>query len=162
MTIRMRPYAGAADLQRILALKRACTTPENRYDAPTLSELRALLAPLPPDHRTASVGGRAWCSDSTPLPPSDDPAGDYALGGGGWHAAHPLDSVARYRVYPSFEGETEMEPLSRGTSGAHGMRNEIGFWVLRTWEKRNASSFVFLNGTKTVRSGVYYFGSVLT
>ena len=55
-----------------------------------------------------------------------------------------------------------MEPLSRGTSGAHGMRNEIGFWVLRTWEKRNVSSFVFLNGTKTVRSGVYYFGSVLT
>ena len=55
-----------------------------------------------------------------------------------------------------------MEPLSRGTSGAHGMRNEIGFWVLRTWEKRNESSFVFINGTKTVRSGVYYFGSVLT
>ena len=37
------PYATAADLQRILELKRACTTPENRYDAPTLSELRALL-----------------------------------------------------------------------------------------------------------------------
>jgi len=120
MTIHRRPYAGAADLQRILELKRACTTPENRYDAPTLSELRALLAPLPPDHRTASVGGRAWGSDSTPLPTSEDPAGDY------------------------------------------GMRNEIGFLVLRTWEKRNASSFVFLNGTKTVRSGVYYFGSVLT
>src|SRR5260370_28512174 len=47
MTIHMRPYAGAADLQRSLELKRACTTPENRYDAPTLSELRALLAPLP-------------------------------------------------------------------------------------------------------------------
>ena len=47
MTIHMRPYAGAADLQRILELKRACTTPENRCDAPTLSELRALLAPLP-------------------------------------------------------------------------------------------------------------------
>ena len=47
MTIHMRPYAGAADLQRILDLKRACTTPENRYDAPTPSELRALLAPLP-------------------------------------------------------------------------------------------------------------------
>jgi hypothetical protein len=29
MTIDMRPYAGAADLQRILDLKRACTTPEN-------------------------------------------------------------------------------------------------------------------------------------
>src|SRR5713101_2558427 len=49
MTIHMRPYAGAADLQRILELKRACTTPENRYDAPTLSELRALLTPLPQD-----------------------------------------------------------------------------------------------------------------
>src|SRR5713226_10013904 len=49
MTIHMRPYAGPADLQRILDLKRACTTPENRYDAPTHSELRALLAPLPQD-----------------------------------------------------------------------------------------------------------------
>jgi len=42
------------------------------------------------------------------------------------------------------------------------MRNEIGFWVLRTREKRNASSFVFLSGTKTERSGVYFFGGVLT
>ncbi len=49
MTIYMRPHAGSADLQRILDLKRACTTPENMYDAPTLSELRALLAPLPQD-----------------------------------------------------------------------------------------------------------------
>ena len=47
MTIHMRPYAGAVDLQRILDLKRACTTPENLYDAPTSSELRTLLAPLP-------------------------------------------------------------------------------------------------------------------
>src|SRR5260370_11742447 len=47
MTIHMRPYAGGAALQRILDLKRACTTPENRYDAPTPSELRALLTPLP-------------------------------------------------------------------------------------------------------------------
>jgi len=49
MTIHMRPYAGAADLQRILDLKRVCTTPENIYDAPTISELRVLLAPLPQD-----------------------------------------------------------------------------------------------------------------
>src|SRR6266702_4751604 len=49
MTIHMRPYAGAADLQRILDLKRTCTTPENRYDTPIFSELRALLAPLPQD-----------------------------------------------------------------------------------------------------------------
>jgi mycothiol synthase len=46
MTIHMRPYAGVADLQRILDLKRVCTTPENIYDAPTFSELRALLTPL--------------------------------------------------------------------------------------------------------------------
>jgi len=49
MTIDMRPYAEPADLQRILDLKRICTIPENMYDAPTLSELRALLAPLPQD-----------------------------------------------------------------------------------------------------------------
>ncbi len=44
MTIHMRPYAGAADLQRILDLKRTCTTPENMYDAPTNSTLRTLLS----------------------------------------------------------------------------------------------------------------------
>jgi hypothetical protein len=47
MTIHMRSYAGAADLQRIIELKRACATPENVYDTPTLSELRTLLTPLP-------------------------------------------------------------------------------------------------------------------
>src|SRR2546427_2690163 len=49
MTIHMRPYAGAADPQRILDLKRTCTTPENIYDTPIFSELHALLAPLPQD-----------------------------------------------------------------------------------------------------------------
>src|SRR6266849_154164 len=49
MVIHVRPYVGAADLQRVLDLKRACTTPENMYDAPTLSELRVLLAPLAQD-----------------------------------------------------------------------------------------------------------------
>ncbi len=49
MTIDMRHYAGAADLQRIPDLKRACAIPENIYDTPTFSELRALLAPLPQD-----------------------------------------------------------------------------------------------------------------
>src|SRR6266852_8452412 len=58
--------------------------------------------------------------------------------------------------------ERPIPPAVSWEGQAHGMRNEIGFWVLRTREKRNASSFVFLNGTKTVRSGVYYFGSVLT
>src|SRR2546421_7507417 len=49
MTIRMRLYAGAADIEPIIALKRVCTTPQNLYDAPTVSELRALLSPLSPD-----------------------------------------------------------------------------------------------------------------
>src|SRR5579864_3249179 len=47
MTIHIRPYAGAADIQPIIALKQVCTTAQNLYDAPTVSELRALLAPLP-------------------------------------------------------------------------------------------------------------------
>jgi mycothiol synthase len=49
MTIHMRPYAGVADLQRILDLKRACTTPENMDDAPTPSEMSVLLMPFPHD-----------------------------------------------------------------------------------------------------------------
>lgn len=53
MTIQMRPYAGAADLQRILELKRASTTPENMYDAPTFSELRTLLAPIEQNSQAA-------------------------------------------------------------------------------------------------------------
>src|SRR6266849_2363187 len=53
MTIHMPPYAGAADIQAILALKRVCTTAQNMYDAPTVSDLRALLAPLTPDPTAA-------------------------------------------------------------------------------------------------------------
>lgn len=54
MTIHMRPYAGAADIEPIIALKRVCTTTQNMYDAPTVSDLRALLAPLTPDPTAAS------------------------------------------------------------------------------------------------------------
>ena len=60
MTVHMRPYAGVADLQRLLDLKRACTTPENMYDAPTLSELRALLTPLPQPN---AAGRPAWVNE---------------------------------------------------------------------------------------------------
>ena len=49
MTIHMRPYAGAADIEPIITLKQVCTTAQNMYDAPTISELRVLLAPLSPD-----------------------------------------------------------------------------------------------------------------
>ena len=47
MTIQRRLYAGAADLQPLLDLKRVCTNTENIYDFPTVSDLRVLLAPLP-------------------------------------------------------------------------------------------------------------------
>jgi ribosomal protein S18 acetylase RimI-like enzyme len=47
MTIQKRLYAGAADLQPLLDLKRVCTNAENIYDFPTVSDLRVLLAPLP-------------------------------------------------------------------------------------------------------------------
>lgn len=46
MIIQRRLYAGAADLQPLLDLKRVCTTAENIYDFPTVSDLRLLLAPL--------------------------------------------------------------------------------------------------------------------
>src|SRR5438105_478799 len=55
MTIHMRPYAGAADIEPIITLKRVCTTPQNLYDAPTVSELRVLLAPLSPDPTIVSI-----------------------------------------------------------------------------------------------------------
>ena len=47
MTLQRRLYAGAADLQALLDLERVCTTAENIYDFPTVSDLRILLEPLP-------------------------------------------------------------------------------------------------------------------
>src|SRR5438132_6790753 len=52
MTMHMRLYAGAADIQPIIVLKRECTTPQKLYDAPTVSDLRDLIAPLSPDPTT--------------------------------------------------------------------------------------------------------------
>src|SRR5579864_8007735 len=49
MTIHLRPFAGAADTQAILALKRVCTTAQNIYDTLTVSDLRVLLTPVSPD-----------------------------------------------------------------------------------------------------------------
>ncbi len=46
MTIRMRHYAGLTDLQSIIDVKIACTTAENIYDYPAISDLRELLAPV--------------------------------------------------------------------------------------------------------------------
>ena len=46
MTIRMRLYAGLKDIQPIIDVKITCTTVENIYDYPTVSDLRELLAPV--------------------------------------------------------------------------------------------------------------------
>src|SRR5256885_3849180 len=54
MTIHMRRYAGVADIEPIITLKQVCTTAQNMYDAPTISELRVLLAPLSPEPTTVS------------------------------------------------------------------------------------------------------------
>jgi len=42
----LRSYNSETDLDAVLALKQACTTPQNIYDRPTVSDLRKLLAPI--------------------------------------------------------------------------------------------------------------------
>jgi len=37
MTVTRRPYQGATDLPAVLALQQSCTTPQTRYDPPTLA-----------------------------------------------------------------------------------------------------------------------------
>jgi hypothetical protein len=41
-----RSYNGQTDLDAVLALKQVCTTPQNIYDRPTVSDLRMLPAPI--------------------------------------------------------------------------------------------------------------------
>jgi len=41
-----RFYNSETDLDAVLALKQVCTTPQNIYDRPTVSDLRKLLAPI--------------------------------------------------------------------------------------------------------------------
>ncbi len=41
-----RSYNSETDLDALLALKQVCTTPQNIYDRPTVSDLRKLLAPI--------------------------------------------------------------------------------------------------------------------
>ena len=41
-----RSYNSETDLDAVLALKQVCTTPQNIYDRPTVSDLRKLLAPI--------------------------------------------------------------------------------------------------------------------
>ncbi|MDQ2718079.1 MAG: GNAT family N-acetyltransferase [Chloroflexota bacterium] len=46
MVYNMRPYTGEVDRQRVLAFRRACTTPENMNDYPTVTDMQELLDPL--------------------------------------------------------------------------------------------------------------------
>ncbi len=46
MSYNMRPYSSEVDRQRVLAFRRACTTPENSDDYPTATDLQELLDPL--------------------------------------------------------------------------------------------------------------------
>lgn len=57
MTIRMRQYTGPPDLQPIIDIKIACTTAENIYDYPTVSDLRELFVPIQSEKTTNST---AW------------------------------------------------------------------------------------------------------
>jgi hypothetical protein len=41
-----RPFNSETDLDAVLALKQVCTTPQNIYDRPTVSDLRKLLVPI--------------------------------------------------------------------------------------------------------------------
>lgn len=51
MNVTQRSYRGEVDLSAMLALKQLCTTPQNLYDRPTLSDLRGLFVPfLTPTH----------------------------------------------------------------------------------------------------------------
>src|SRR5579864_1469981 len=60
MTIHMRLYAGTTDIQPILDLKRLCTTAQNIYDNPTVSDLRELLAPIPHVHQHPPTTRPPW------------------------------------------------------------------------------------------------------
>lgn len=46
MNYTQRPYRGETDLPAMLALKQLCTTPQNIYDRPTISDLRRLFVPF--------------------------------------------------------------------------------------------------------------------
>src|SRR6266849_5054035 len=134
MTIHMRPYAGPAELQRILDLKRACTTPENRYDAPTPSELRALLAPLPQGAAMqrppwvdeqgrviAHLYRRVMTQQATMLwEEADDRLLAYAL-------IAPPSTVLTFQVHPQAHGSgLEVRILTRAITGAQEQARQRG------------------------------------
>src|SRR5258708_29360556 len=134
MTIHMRPYAGAADLQRILDLKRACTTPENRYDAPTPSELRALLTPLPQgaamerplweDEQERVIGHlyrRAMTQQATML---WEEAGDRLLA---YALIAPPSTALTFQVHPQAHGSgLEAQILTWAITGAQEQARKRG------------------------------------
>jgi mycothiol synthase len=136
MTIQRRLYAGAADLQPLLDLKRVCTTAENIYDFPTISDLRVLLTPLtakstgarPPweDEQVTMIAHlhrRALTQQATMLWESDGALVSYAL------IASP-SIVLTFQVHPQARDK--------------GIEQEILTWALegiQTQASRRGRSF---------------------
>lgn len=59
MNYTQRPYRGETGLPAMLALKQLCTTPQNIYDRPTISDLRQLFVPFI-DVTTGASDKQSW------------------------------------------------------------------------------------------------------
>ena len=140
MTMHMRPYAGAADIEPIIALKRVCTTAQNMYDAPTVSDLHILLAPLPQNPTAARppwenaqgmvirhLYRRAMIQQATMLwEEADDRLLAYAL------FAFP-GTILTFQVHPQAQGsglETEILDwaIGRMLEGAQARGEPLSLW----------------------------------
>jgi mycothiol synthase len=124
MTIQRRLYAGAADLQPLLDLKQVCTTAENIYDFPAVSDLRVLLAPLPAKSTEARpawedeqgtviahVHRRALTQQATMLWEADGALVAYAL-------IAPPSIVLTFQVHPQARNKgIEQETLTWALDG---------------------------------------------
>jgi len=133
MTIRMRQYAGLTDLQPIIDIKIACTTAENIYDYPTVSDLGELLAPIQSEktpmgasweEEERTLNGdryrRAMTQQATALWEDEGQIVAYAL------FAFP-STVLVSQVHPSTRGSgIETQILAWGIERIHTAREERG------------------------------------
>lgn len=133
MTIRMRLYEGQSDIQPIVDLKIACTTAENIYDFPTVSDLRELLAPVQLERTTMRAMGeeqegtinqdayrRAMTQQATALWEDNGNLLAYAL------FAFP-STVLVFHVHPGARGRgIESQILAWGTERLHVAAQERG------------------------------------
>ncbi len=133
MTLQRRLYAGAADLQALLDLKRVCSTAENLYDFPTVSDLRVLLAPLPTTSMEARppwenkqgtviahLHRRAMTQQATMLWEADGVLVAYAL-------FVPPSLVLTFQVHPQAQGKgIEQDILTWALEGIQTQANQRG------------------------------------